>query len=543
MDYIHFKYINNKKGGFTMLKRSKFSKVSIIATIMVLLLSMVLTGCASNKKDEVAATTAGTVAPAATAEATVAPDATPAALPEVKLTWYFPGNFPQAEQELVFAEVNKIVKAKINATVDFKALSFGDYEPKMKVVIASGEPYDLAFTSNWLNNYTQNVAKGAFLPLDDLLAQYAPKAFAAVPKPFWDATRVKGKIYGFINYQISARTPVVDIETALVDKYKLDLNSIAGKINPDTLNSLEPFITSVVKDSPQKGAIMDINYISGDFFDIEPIVGMNVPGAVSFHDDSLKVVNQFETDGLKKYAAVMRDWNKKGLMNAKDRVSKKTDEWVDAKAGKWAVDIGGAYKPGGNVLASSLAGVPYSEIPAGTPHLTTGGIIATMHAISRTSKNPERAMMLLELLNTDKELYNLLNFGIKDKHFTIDPDGFMVKEGDAAKAYQPDVPWMFASNFLANVQKGMPKTVWEDTIKVNEAALPSKLLGFSFDAEPVKGEIGKVSAVFDEYSRAIELGISNEAKYNEFLAKLKTAGSDKIIAEMQKQIDAWKAAK
>ena len=53
------------------------------------------------------------------------------------------------------------------------------------------------------------------------------------------------------------------------------------------------------------------------------------------------------------------------------------------------------------------------------------------------------------------------------------------------------MPWMFASNYLANVEKGMPKTVWEDTKKINENAIPSKLLGFTFDAEPVKAEIGQ----------------------------------------------------
>jgi putative aldouronate transport system substrate-binding protein len=530
-----------------MLKRSEFSKVRLIATIMILLLSMILSACGSTKKDDAVTTTS--VAPAATAateatavpEATAAPAATAAALSEVKLTWYFPGNFPQAEQDLVFAEVNKVLKEKINATIDFKPLAFGDYDAKMKVVIASGEAFDLGFTSNWINNYTQNVAKGAFLPLDDLLTQYAPKSFAAVPKTFWDATRVKGKIYGFINYQISARTPAISVETALLKKYNFDLQSVAGKITPDTLNLLEPFLTSVIKDNPQKGFIGSIS--NPDFFDLEPIVGMQVPGAVAFKDNSLKVVNQFETDGVKKFASVMRDWNKKGLLNAKDRASKKSDDWADAKAGKWAMGIGGAFKPGGDIGASSLAGVPYTEVPSGTAYLTTGGIIATMHAISKTSKNPERAMMVLELLNTDKDLFNLLNFGIKDKHFTIDADGFMVKEGDAAKAYSPDVAWMFASNFLANVSKGMPKTVWADTIKMNEAATPSNLLGFTFDAEPVKGEIAKASAVFDEYFRAIDLGVSDEAKYNEFLAKQKTAGTDKIIAEIQKQIDAWKAAK
>lgn len=239
----------------------------------------------------------------------------------------------------------------------------------------------------------------------------------------------------------------------------------------------------------------------------------------------------------------MRDWNAKGYLNSKERISKKIDD--TAKPEDWnkiAILIAGASKPGVDVIMSNQVGQQTIDFPATTAHLSTGGIVATMQGISRTSKNPERAMMLLELLNTDAELYNLLNFGLKDKHYKIDADGFKVA-GDGQKGYNPNVPWMFATNYLAYVDKGMPKTVWEDTKKFNNDAVPSKLLGFSFDAEPVKAEIGKTSAVFDEYYRAIELGVATEAKYNEFLAKLKDAGSDKIIAEMQKQIDAWKTKK
>jgi len=464
-------------------------------------------------------------------------------LPEVKLTWYFPGSFPQPDQELVFAEVNKKLKEKINTTVDFKPLGFGEYDQKMQVVIASGAPYDIAFTSNWINIYSQNVAKGAFLPLDDLLAEYAPKSFAAVPQSFWDAARVKGKIYGFVNEQIAARTPAVVVTKEEAEKYNLDIPALSGKITPDTLPLLEPYLQAVRKDSPQKGFVTSLVQLDGLFFNLEPIAGIQIPGAVDFSDPTLKVINQYDTEGVKKYAALMREWNAKGYLNSKERISKKADDGTEVKAGKVAIGIGGSYKPGGEVELSAEVGYDRLQFPSGTARLTTGGIIATMQAINRNSKNPERAMMLLELLNTDKEIYNLLSFGMQDKHFKLDADGFMIKEGDEAMAYAPNVPWMFATNFLAYVEKGKSKTVWEDTKKVNQDATPSELLGFTFDAEPVKAEIGKVSALFDEYSRAIDLGVSTEEKYNEFLAKQKVAGSDKIIAEMQKQIDAWKATK
>ena len=228
-----------------MTKGFKASKAGIVLTIMIFLFTMLLSACGSSSKPDAAATGTPAVTPSAAAN-------TPANLPEVTLTWYFPGNWPQTEQDQVFAEVNKVIKAKINATVNFKPFSFGDYDQKMKVVIASGEPYDLAFTSNWTNNYAQNVAKGAFLPLDDLLAKYAPQSFASVPKTFWDATKVKGKIYGFVNQQISARTPAVGMPKSLADEYKFDINSLAGKINGFTFNLLEPMIQKTKKDHPEK---------------------------------------------------------------------------------------------------------------------------------------------------------------------------------------------------------------------------------------------------------------------------------------------------
>ena len=58
-----------------------------------------------------------------------------------------------------------------------------------------------------------------------------------------------------------------------------------------------------------------------------------------------------------------------------------------------------------------------------------------------------------------------------------------------------------------------------------------------------KAKSPKRTAVFDEYARAISLGVTSEEKYGTFVAKMKAAGADKIMAEMQKQIDAWKATK
>ncbi|MBT3276037.1 MAG: extracellular solute-binding protein, partial [Spirochaetales bacterium] len=104
------------------------------------------------------------------------------ALNDVTISWYYPGNYPQNDQDTVFDEFNRLLKEKINTTIDFKTIAWGDYNQKMQVIIAAGEEYDLCYTANWINNYHHNVAKGAFVPLDDLLTEYAPGLWASVPE-------------------------------------------------------------------------------------------------------------------------------------------------------------------------------------------------------------------------------------------------------------------------------------------------------------------------------------------------------------------------
>src|SRR4051794_32581994 len=100
-----------------MLKSFKFSKAGLVVTTVLLVFSMLLAACGGNNTNNGNASPAeeSSAAPAASSAAASEPAA--AELPEVKLTWYFAGNFPQPDQDEVFAAVNKVIKEKINATV------------------------------------------------------------------------------------------------------------------------------------------------------------------------------------------------------------------------------------------------------------------------------------------------------------------------------------------------------------------------------------------------------------------------------------------
>ena len=62
-----------------------------------------------------------------------------------KLLWYVFGDKP-ADHDMVMAKANEIIKAEIGMELDLQYIDSASYEEKMKLKMASAEPYDLAFT-------------------------------------------------------------------------------------------------------------------------------------------------------------------------------------------------------------------------------------------------------------------------------------------------------------------------------------------------------------------------------------------------------------
>ncbi|WP_248930801.1 ABC transporter substrate-binding protein [Paenibacillus hamazuiensis] len=460
------------------------------------------------------------------------------ALPPVKLVWLLRSS-PQKDMAAVQEAFNKIVKEKINAEVEFNFIDGGVYDTKLKTMIAAGEPFDIAFASSSLGgDFYGSVAKGAYIPLDQLIQSYAPKTYASIPKDFWDAVTIDKKIYGVPNYQIVARQNGIDVQKRMLDKYGFNLNDVKR------LEDLEPLLGKMKagesKDNTafymaKSGAWKDML----TYYGYDSILSPMSPGTVKLGDTGLKVVNQYAEPSFKEHIRLMRSWYEKGYIN-KDVATAQVGSSGD---GSLSLSLWNNIKPGGNAeVKVLLGGNDVVERVLDKPFVSTANISVTLQTISRTSKNPERAMMLIELMNTDKELYNLLCFGIENKHYKKVGENRI--EPIAGSGYFPNKAWAFGNQFNAYLLPGQPDDVWQQTIELNNKADRSLLLGFNFNIEPVKAEIAQAQSVIDEYTPGLMTGSVDPDKYlPQFLDRLKAAGADKIIAEKQKQIDAWKASK
>lgn len=501
----------------------KSRKVICLVTAMVFLLTMMLTGCAG--KGNTAETTAGTTGASSSAAATEKNETEKF----VELDWYFWGD-PKPDDEKVLAEANKIIKDKINAKLNIIMIPYGNYNDKIKVMAAAGDAYDMCFTSSWLNPYKDNVLKGAYMELDELLDKYAPKLKALVPAPFWDAARVDGKIYGVINYQISTMTRGIALKKDLVDKYNFDVSTIKE------LKDVEPFLKQIKENEKGIYPIMSMNGLWSDYQFTKGLLG-----GIDIKDPSCKVLSVASTPEYKEVIELARKWYLAGYIRS-DALSIK-DEEPEMKAGKYAVILHQNLKPGVEAELKAKLGYDCVTAQISEPLLEEGSVLATMNAISITSKNPERAMMLFELLNTDKELYNMLSFGLEGTHYKKVADNRieLAENANAAFGY-PN--WAIGTVLNSYLLPGQQDDVWQKTHEMNMSAKPSPLMGFSFNAEPVAAQSASLESVTKEFAQALETGSVDPAEVlPKYIEKLKSAGEDEIIAEKQKQIDAWKASK
>lgn len=456
----------------------------------------------------------------------------------VTVSYTYPGTVFK-DVGLVEAELNKLLGPKINTNIKLNPIDWGAFDEKMKLAFAAGEECDIVFTAPWINNYIQNIANGNLLALDDLLQKEGAGLWASMPPTTWDAARVDGKIYGVINQQIFVKPFGFTVRKDLAEKYNLDVTTIAK------YEDLEPFIQAVKAGEPDVTPLSGAGNWTFETAGFDPIISQEVPVAIRFDDKEMKVFNSAATPEFQASAELARRWYEAGY-TPKDKIEE-ADAQAMWKAGKFAMSMPGVVKPGGEIESSQRFGQPVLMHSVTQPFLTTAGTTATLNGICRTSKNPDRAMLVLNELNTNVEVYNLLSKGIEGSHWDwADKDAKVIKPGPNNADYNPNTDWEFGNQFNAYyIDPEQAKlNAWEATYKLNNDSPPSAALGFNFNPEPVKTELANLAAVVKEFEPPLTGGMVDPATaLPEYLKRLDEAGLQTVLAEAQKQLSAWAAAR
>ncbi|MDQ0897724.1 ABC transporter substrate-binding protein [Paenibacillus sp. V4I7] len=501
-------------------------KVASLSLVAVMLMSM-LAACSSTKNEGGSASSITPTSSVSTDKATKDPYEITMAIPIF-------GAVPK-DVEAVQAEINKISQAKINATVKILPISIGAWQQQMNLITSGGEKLDLAISFG--ASYGSAATTGKIVPIDDLLSKYGQGIQQAVAPEYLKSAQVGGKIYGTPNIKnYGGRTGII-MRKDLVEKYKIDVASIK------TLDDVEKVLKTIKEGEPTIAPLASGLSPLLESYQTYDKLGDRF-GVLPGFDNGLKVENYFESKEYEDLLKRMNSWFKSGYIN-KDAATTQTNEFDLMKANKAFAYIA-KYKPGFVEQEMRKTGkemVWADLLPAA--YATTDDVLNALWTISKNSGNPERAMMFLNLMYSDKNITNLLLWGIEGKHYVKVSDNVIDYPSgvDAKTVGYSNQNWIIGNSFLTYPFKTDDPDLWNKTKAFNEQAIKSKALGFSFNSEQVKNEITALNNVLEQYRKALETGaVDPTDKLQEFRSKLKAAGMDKVIAEKQKQLDAWAAA-
>lgn len=473
---------------------------------------------------------------------------------KITLKWTMAGPSGQKDQSIVFEELNKQIKTYEgleNVDLDITIVEGGDYKQKFMLWQTSKEKLDIVQTYGL--DYATSARDGNFYELDSYI-ENSEDLKSALPDFVWNYAVVDGKKYYVPSYQILSNADYAFVTPkALADKY-LDVEKAQRVMDEEETftdacwDVVENYLDKLAAAGEIKMGYQPLDSLThvhqkgyvnvGSRF----VMKLNDPDHKVYYWDELperinsfKRLSQLYKKGYVRSDIASAAGNDSNMIGTDDgymlfhsgsrvypEMRKVAEENLNKKYGKEFTTI----------LTKN-----YDFIPE---YNAAGGM-----AISVMSKNPDEAFKVIELVNSEKgkDFYNMLAFGIQDKHYKVVEDGVVepisyVSQASSSSDYGL---WKWNTGNTKYAYAIVGDTMYGDKIdeaNTAEEVVVSPLTGFVMDTSNISAEIAQIDTVFEEY-KDLNCGSRPDvdAAYNEYMKKIKTAGMEKVKAELQKQVD------
>ncbi|MDO4304336.1 MAG: ABC transporter substrate-binding protein, partial [Bacillota bacterium] len=172
-------------------------------------------------------------------------------------------------------------------------------------------------------------------------------------------------------------------------------------------------------------------------------------------------------------------------------------------------------------------------------------------AINVNSKNPERAMMVLNEFYTNQEINDMTRFGIEGKHWeAVGDDQYKVID-ETNFGVDSNCNWGWMNNDIKRTEYIENRTPLDDTYDAmleswnNNVKAEHVYDGFNFDSTNVTTQVAAVEAAISTYYDPLINGLVDDvdASLEALKEALESAGIRDIIAELEKQAADYVASK
>jgi putative aldouronate transport system substrate-binding protein len=433
--------------------------------------------------------------------------------------------------------INAITVPKINATVKLHPWGIQEYFQNVTLSLQAGEGLDL-YTS--LGDLPQRVSRNEFIDISSMIDQDAPEAKALVGNAFLKTTTLNGKLYGIPAYKGVAIAPNLVYRADIMKEIGVDPASIKS------VNDLSGVYAKVLAKYPDMIPIVPVNPqtigLVTTLYGVDFLGDSYLNPIAVLEGNNTKVVNFFETKKFTDLVTIARDWWKKGYV-LKDAATTTTNVMEFLSSGKAFSYIAGYAGTQAYNQIAAQSGKDIKMVRLGQPYLSTVSVNGLTWGVSSISKHPDAALKFLNLLFTDKEVINLVIYGIEGRDYVkVDADHVKYPDGqDAATVpYTAQLSCGIVGNqFIQYQMAGTDMADLQLMLDENKNSAMSPVMGFTFDSSSVADEYSAVTNVINEYMPGLITGSMDPTEISNFNAKLKAAGIDKIVAAKQQQLDQW----
>lgn len=520
--------------------RSSISKPLGVVVCLFMVTAM-LFGCTT-----AAPTQAATVAPAAdkTAEAaaTAAPAPETAKLDPVTIKIILFAD-KKVDTDYIWGKVGEYTKDKLNATFTTTWVPAADYNTKLPAMAASGDDWDFNFDGDWVV-YPAMVNNGAYYDVSKLLPQYAPDLYATYQKNgVLPVITQNGKIFCLPWTMSMSQRPFSQWREDILEKAGTPVANDSVK----TLEDVDALYAKLKAAAPDKkiAEAMDIRGVQPKY----ELATMAYQFCYSLNDPACKIQHIAFTDAYMEVAQWDKKWQDAGYI-WKDYLTDQHDGNALIAAGQQISNV--TWHEWANCTmdwgAGSVRGTselyPDKKFGNRSP-------LSNILCINVNSKNPERDLMFINMLQIDQKLFDLVLYGEEGRNYKLTAEGAATFPEGMTATNSSYMDWQGRWAFW-NPQYLRPDSTYGKDFWVNEAKFAARpenvnapLVAFFPDPSSVQTELTLIGATDTKWQKMIQAGLAGDYQkaVADYRAELTKDGIDKVTAEFQKQIDAYLATK
>ncbi|HKM04941.1 MAG TPA: ABC transporter substrate-binding protein [Lachnospiraceae bacterium] len=438
----------------------------------------------------------------------------------VTLKWVQVGSGMPSNYDAWKENINAYLADKIGVNLEMEVVSWGDWDNRRSVMVNTNGEYDILFTNS--GTYASDVRLGAFYDISDLVQTETKDLYASIPADYWEASKIDGKVYAVPTYKDSSMTQYFVWDKELADKYNIDYNSLT------TLDSLTSALTTMKEGENTAPFVLNSLGLDSILATYDQMSAGLAALGVKYDDETRTVVSVLEQEDILDQLKTLNGWYKTGIINSDAATLAENPAYRSCFVAQgWSMAASTTWGP--------QMGVEATAVQWGKTIVSNDTVRGSLSCISSSSKNPQKALELLELVNTDSFVRDALYYGLEGENFEYTADG---------KVNKLNADWTMAGytqGTFFNVSQLADDEVnqWNEVKELNANAEPSVLLGFTFDYSSVEDQLSNCVEIYNRYRSEILTGTKEPvAEVAAMMKEMRAAGFDDIMAVAQEQVNA-----